>query len=75
MDIEFNVGDKVTFTPYLRGQEMLVRSISIGNPHIKDKKDTRVFYHLAVSRKAEVTSVTTGKCIEESKLFEKEERI
>lgn len=67
MDIEFNVGDEVTYMPYIDGQKMLVRNISIGNPNLKD--DDRVFYHLAVPE-GEVVSITTGAYIKESKLYD-----
>ena len=70
MDIEFEVGDLVTFSPYGKGMELYVQDISIGNPWLEN--DDRIFYHLAVPSTGAVTNITTGMWIKESKLFNPE---
>ena len=65
---EFRVGQKVTYKPYENAMELVVLEIQYGAPFVED--DDRVFYRLAPLGAGRPTSVTTGRCIVESKLFE-----
>jgi hypothetical protein len=71
-DVEFEVGQIVTFQAY-KGNEPLKREvIKISNICFNSTKDGRIFYHLGqrVNKDfASVTSITTGESIQESKLF------
>jgi len=67
-NIEFQVGDRVTFFPYERRHAMVVVQVDV---HHNDRMpDDRVFYGLsAPGREGAPTTICTGFCIEESELF------
>jgi len=64
---EFKVGDIVTYRPFETSTKMEVAEVD-KRDFIFDKTDRRMFYGLRVGR-GQVTTITTGISITESKLF------
>ena len=67
MKPEFKLGTRVTFKPYENKLSYLVNKITRGSPLVDG--DTRIFYHLG-RNKGFMSSITTGRCIMESELYE-----
>jgi len=68
-EIEFKVGDKVTFQPYEENEPIkaIVREVDLQNVSF-DKNDKRVFYRLSGDGKP-LISRCTGLSIKESKYY------
>ncbi len=70
MKTEFKTGDKVTFKPYEKECDCAVKAIKHGwcgnGKDMFQNQDDRVFYRLT----GEAETLTTGKSIMESALFE-----
>lgn len=70
MKPEFKIGDSVCFKPYEKDCKCTVKSIQHGwcgdGKDMFRNQDDRVFYRLT----GEAETLTTGKCIRESVLFE-----
>lgn len=70
MKPEFQIGQVVTFKPYEKPCKCVVKGIQIGwrgdGRDMQGNEDSRVFYKLA----GEAVSLTTGKSIMDSELFE-----
>jgi len=65
MKPEFKIGDKITFHPYEKRLPAVVKGIRYGNPWVEN--DDRIFYEISGPM---CLSVTTGKNIEESYLYD-----
>jgi len=68
--IEFNINDIVTFHAYHKPIKAKVVGIRHGNPSCPSGNDDRIFYSLS-GVSAPLVSITTGKCIVESSLFDR----
>ena len=70
MKPEFKVGDVVTYKPYKQSHVKEVRQIQTGMYGVHERDDT-IFYYLS-DIGMRVSTLTSGKSIVESKLFEGE---
>ncbi|KXJ61657.1 MAG: hypothetical protein AXW14_08580 [Alteromonas sp. Nap_26] len=68
-DIEFSVGDTVTYKPYHVWREMVVAFIETNATHLDGTPDPRVHYHLASKVGLPPVIRSTGLCLMESKHF------
>jgi len=70
VELEFNIGDLVTFKPYEKAIPAKIKGINNqARFNLTDELDNRVFYELTGAGKKAVCTYTTGISIVESKLF------
>lgn len=73
-DIEFEVGQRVTFKPYEKAIPAVVKAVDVPNMvlGVPGGRDERVFYQLTGADSTALVTTSTGKSIVESKYYDPE---